>query len=143
MLNVTEIIIGSGSAKTSTTFSLIHPSIGIPIASCSALLTSIAMLITNEYISKLKIRYTKLRNWINVITLLYEKNLKSSMVDKKIDEKESLEMKKIYNHYLDKRKEIMKNTSFKEEDVFGDIKNKDTISPEQITKLRIFLAKMM
>ena len=100
----TEVLIGSGSAITSSTFSLINPSIGIPIASCSALLTSIAILITNEYISKLKIRYTKLRDWINVITLLYEKTLTQSMIDKKIDEKEALELKKIYNHYLDKRK---------------------------------------
>ena len=83
LLIITEILIGSGSAVTSSTSSLINPSIGIPIASCSALLTSIAMLITNEYISKLKIRYTKLRDWINVITLLYEKTLKESMIDKK------------------------------------------------------------
>ena len=27
------------------------------------------------------------------------------MIDKKIDEKEALELKKIYNHYLDKRKQ--------------------------------------
>ena len=83
LLIITEILIGSGSAITSSTFSLINPSIGIPIASCSALLTSIAILITNEYISKLKIRYTELRDWINVITLLYEKTLKESMIDKK------------------------------------------------------------
>ena len=48
LLIITEILIGSGSAITSSTFSLINPSIGIPIASCSALLTSIAILFTNE-----------------------------------------------------------------------------------------------
>ena len=48
----------------------------------------------NEYISKLKRRYTKKRNWINVITRLYDKTLKQSMVDKKIDEKEANEVKK-------------------------------------------------
>ena len=37
------------------------------------------------------------------------------MVDKKIDEKEAQELKKIYNHYFDKRSEIMKNTSVKVE----------------------------
>ena len=37
----------------------------------------------------------------------------------------------------------MKNTQFKVEDIFGDIGNKDTISPEQITKLNNFSAKMM
>ena len=61
----------------------INPSIGVVLTSSSALLTSIAILITNEYISKLKIRYTKLRDWINVITLLFEKTLKESLIDKK------------------------------------------------------------
>ena len=143
LLIITEILIGSGSAITSSTFSFINPSIGIPIASCSALLTSLAILITNEYISKLKLRYTKLRDWINFITILYEKTLNQSMVDKKIDEKEALELKKIYNHYVDKRTEIMDSTKFKVEDIFGDVTSKDSISPEQITKLNNFLAKIM
>ena len=37
----------------------------------------------------------------------------------------------------------MKNTSFKVEDVFGDIIRKDSISPEQKTKLNNFLAKIL
>ena len=37
----------------------------------------------------------------------------------------------------------MKNTSFKVEDVFGDIISKDSFSQEQITKLNNFLAKIM
>ena len=37
----------------------------------------------------------------------------------------------------------MKNTSFKVEDVFGDIISKDNFSQEQITKLNKFLAKIM
>ena len=143
ILIITEILVGGGSAIGSSTMGLINPGAGIIISSSTALLTSIAILITNEYISKLKIRYTKLRDWINVITLLYEKTLKQSMVDKKFDEKEAQELKKIYNHYLDKRKEIMKNTQFKVEDVFGDVISKDNFSQEQITKLNNFLAKMM
>ena len=98
-------------------------------------------MITNEYISKLKIRYTKLRDWINGISLLYEKTLKQSMVDKKIDEKETQDLKKIYNHYLDKRKEINKNTNLKVEDVFGDVISKDHFSQEQINKFKKFLSK--
>ena len=39
------------------------------------------------------------------------------MVDKKIDVKEVDELKKTYNHYPDKRKEITKNTQFKVEDL--------------------------
>ena len=37
----------------------------------------------------------------------------------------------------------MRITQFKVEVIFGDIINKDTISPEQIIKLNNFLAKMM
>ena len=143
LLIITEILVGSESAIGSSAMSMINPGAGIIISSSTALLTSIAILITNEYISKLKIRYTKLRDWINVITLLYEKTLKESMIDKKIDEKEANQLKQIYNHYTDKKSEIMKNTSFKVEDVFNDIIHKDTISTEQITKLNNFLAKMM
>ena len=94
MLIITEILVGSGSAKGTSTMSLINPSIGVVITSSTALLTSLAILITNEYISKLKLRYTKLRDWINFITILYEKTLNQSMVDKKIDEKEAMELKK-------------------------------------------------
>ena len=123
--------------------SLNIPSIGIVLTSPTALLTSIAILITNEYISKLKKRYTKLRGYIKVITLLYGKTLKQSLVGRKSDKKEAQELKKYYIHYLDKRKEIVKNTSFKVEDVFGDIISKDSISPEQITKLKNFLVKIL
>ena len=83
LLIITEILVGVGSAVGSSSMALINPGAGIVISSSTALLTSIAILITNEYISKLKIRYTKLRDWINVITLLYEKTLKKSMIDKK------------------------------------------------------------
>ena len=37
----------------------------------------------------------------------------------------------------------MKNTSFKVEDVFGDVISKDNFIQEQITKLNNFLAKIM
>ena len=135
LLKITETLIGLGSAISTSTMSLINPSIGIVLGSSSALSTSIAVLITTEYISKLKIRYTKVREWINVITVLYEKTLKESMIDKKKDLKWSEQLKKIYNLYLDKRGEIMKRTSFKVEDVFGDVISKYSISPEQITIL--------
>ena len=89
LLIITEILVVSGSAVGSSSMALINPGAGIIISSSTALLSSIAILITNEYISKIKIRYTKLRDWINVITLIYEKTLKTSMIDKKIDEKEA------------------------------------------------------
>ena len=93
--------------------------------------------------SKRKTRYTKLRDHVNMITLLYEKTLTKSMVDKKIDEKEGEELKQIYNHYLEKRKDIMKSTKFSVEEVFGKVNVSDTINPEQIQKLNTFLAKIM
>ena len=83
LLIITEILVGSGSAIGTSTMSLVNPSIGIVLTSSTALLTSLAILITNEYISKLKLRYTKLRDWINFITILYEKTLNQSIIDKK------------------------------------------------------------
>ena len=123
--------------------SLLNPSIGKVLTSSTALITTIAILITNEYISKLEIRYTQVRGWINVIFLLYGKTLKESMIDQKIDQKKAEQLKQIYNHYIDKRKEIMDSTKFKVEDIFSDIISKDSISPEQTTNLNNFLAKLM
>ena len=99
MLIITEIVVGSGTVIGSSSMALINPGVGFIMSSSTALLTSIAILITNEYISKLKIRYTKLRDWINVIILLYEKTMKESTIDEKIDEKESEQLKQVYNHY--------------------------------------------
>ena len=143
MLIITEILVGGGSAIGSSTTGLINPSVGIIASSSTAFLTSIAILITNENISKLKIRYTKLRDWIIVLTLLYEKTLKESMIDKKIDQKEPEQLKQIYKHNLDKKSEIMKKTQFKVEDVFGNVISKNNFSQEQKTKLNKFLAKIM
>ena len=128
MLIINEILTGSGSAIGSSTMGLINPGAGSIISSSTALLTSFVILITNEYFSKLKIRYTKLTDWINVITLLYKKTLKTSMIDEKIDEKEAQESKKTYNHCIDKRSGIMKKTQFKVEIVFGDVMKKDNFS---------------
>ena len=65
------------------------------------------------------------------------------MFDKKIDKKEALDLKNYYIHHLDRRKEIMKNTSSKVEDLFGDKISKNSSSPEQTFKLYILLAKIM
>ena len=83
---ITEFLFGRASTISSSTMGLINPGAGINIPSSTALLTSIALLITKEYIWKLKRRYTKLGNWTNVIAILYEK---ASMVDEKIDEKDA------------------------------------------------------
>ena len=65
------------------------------------------------------------------------------MVDEKIDEKETLEMKKTHNHSLGNRKDIMKITHVKVENKFSDIVSKDNFSPEQITELNISLPKIL
>ena len=80
---VSEIFIGSvglsvGSGLTISGLALV----GIMCASNISFLSSISTLSTSEYFSKLRIRYTKLRDWINVITLLDEKTFKQSMIDK-------------------------------------------------------------
>ena len=61
----------------------------------------------------------------------------------KFDEQEAEELEMIYNHYIDKRKETLTNTSFKVEDIFGDIISEDSLSPEQIFKLKCFLSKIV
>ena len=107
-------------------------------ASGISFLTIISTKITNEYFSKLKIRYIKLRDWINLTTLPYEKTLTESMIDKKIDEKEGEKFRQICIHYINKQDETKRSTQFGVEDVFGNIIPKHTISLEQITKLNIF-----
>ena len=87
LLIITGKLVGSASTFGTSTMGLNNSSVGIIISSSTALLTNIAILITNEYNSKLKTRYTRLRDWINVITLLYEKILKQSMNVNKIDQK--------------------------------------------------------
>ena len=62
---MSEILIGSASAVISSTLAVLNPSAGITLSSSAALLTSIAILIPNEYNGKLKKRCTKFRDWIN------------------------------------------------------------------------------
>ena len=76
LIGVTGLSVGSG-----LTISGIAP-VGITCAGGISFLSSISTIITIEYFSGLKIRYTKLRDWINVTLLLYEKTLKECMIDK-------------------------------------------------------------
>ena len=135
------MFLGSGSPRTTSSLSLINPSICIVLVSSTALLTSIAILVTNEHVSNIGIRFTKLRDWINVITLIYEKTWKQKLIEKNIDEIEALELREIYNRYLDKRRDIMKNTQFKAENIFGDKISKHYFLPEQTTKPKFFKPK--
>ena len=60
------------------------------------------------------------------------------MVDKK-RKKEANELKQIFVQFLDKRKERIKNTQFKADDVFVDILKGSSISPGQTVKPNNFL----
>ena len=51
---ITETLMGSASTINSSTLAKLNPSVGIIFPSSTALLTGIAILITNEYIRKLK-----------------------------------------------------------------------------------------
>ena len=137
----TELLLRSGSTKTTSTLSKLNPGVGLVLTSSTALLKSIVILSTNDYISKFKKNYTKLKDWIHIFTLLYGETLKESMVDKKIDEKEALESKKIFNHHLDKKSNIVKSIRFRVHDNFGDIRSKVPISSEQKTKPNSFSPK--
>ena len=55
-------------------------------------------------------RYTKLTKRINMIATLFEKVLKESRVVKKTYQKEGEGSKKLFIHFLDKRKDFMKST---------------------------------
>ena len=78
---VSEILIGSVGLGVGSglTISGLAP-FGFMCASSFSFLSTISTLITNEQFSRQKIRYTKLRDWINVNTLLYGKTLKTSMI---------------------------------------------------------------
>ena len=72
----------------------------------------------------MKLRYTKLRVWINVFSLLYEKTLRQSKVDEKIDEKEVQGIKKNFNPFFNKQTDIMKKTQFKVKGFLSDNQQK-------------------
>ena len=76
-LNTSEILFEWSSTRVTSQLSVVKPNNGIAIASSSAMLTSIAILITKECVSKFKLQYAKLRDWIAVNNLLYEKAIKN------------------------------------------------------------------
>ena len=105
--NIVQILEKIYKTNVFSTLSFVSRGIGILISSSSALITPIAILITNEYTSKLKRRYTKLGEWINVIILLYQKTLKQLMIDKNIEQEEADDIKNINNHFLTHRSDFM------------------------------------
>ena len=80
LLLITEPLVGTASTISSSTLAKLNLSAGIILSSITALLTSIAISISIGYILKLKKLDTILKDWITVITSLYEKTLKTSRV---------------------------------------------------------------
>ena len=60
------------------------------------------------------------------------------IINERYNDKEALELKKNYNHFLDKQNDIMKNTQCRFDKVLGDILGNDSVSTDQKTELKIF-----
>ena len=58
-------------------------------------------------------------------------------------EKKPHNHKMVYNKYLDKTSDTMKNTQFKVKDIFGDVKTEGSVSAEKMNELNNFFANMM
>ena len=82
-----------------------------------------------------------MNDWMKMINKLFDETLKKSNYQKRTDEKEGDETKKLYNHHLDKRKDFTKSTERSYDEIFCDVSEKDN-SAEQITKLSGFLDEM-
>ena len=74
-ITIPEILVRVSQLAIVTSLSItgVGTSSGVPIAVCTSFLASVATENTNEYFSRLKLKYTKLKVWINMITILYEK----------------------------------------------------------------------
>ena len=131
----------TGSVLTSTVLASIA---GIPIASASFILT-ISCILLNAYLDNIKMRNRKIQDFINLTILLYEKTMKKALTDNVINEQESIELKDIYQHYLNKKDDSKRSTQFDVNIVFkdslGDIMQKEGLSKDLINKLNDFLTK--
>ena len=117
---------------------------GIPLSTASFVLT-IASMIMHAYLDSVKIRNRKIRDFINLTVLLYEKTMKKALQDNTINEQEQRELKDIYQHYLNKKDDVKKSTQFDVKEVFKDslveMAKRDLIKDEIIVKLNDFSNK--
>ena len=116
---------------------------GVPLSVASFIL-SLSSLITSFYLEKYKLKCVKIKNYINITILLYEKTMKNALKDNKIDENEGKDLKDIYQYYLNHKADIKKSFQFKVEDVFkdfGSMLEKEGLTKDIIDKLNDFLNK--
>ena len=80
---VLKILVGVSGLTVGTSLSItgVRTSFGVPIAGFCSFLASLAKLVTNECNSQLKVRYTKLKNWTKLITILHDKTLEKPRID--------------------------------------------------------------
>ena len=120
-------LFGSSSTTVCSTLSIVNPNIGIPIASSSALITSIAVFITKNFLSKLKIRITILKDCFLKNLSYMEKHYINRWWIEKTIEKAAFKMKRIHSHYLDKPADIIKNIQLQLGKPFDNFVNIDSL----------------
>ena len=76
-----------------------------------------------------------------MITTLHEKTSNNLMIYRRIDEKEGEELKKTYNHNLDKREDFKETTEVLYHEIFGDSLGKEGTTSEKPNKLKDFQPK--
>ena len=86
-MNTSDILLGSSLTVVSSLISIFNPIFGVLMASVSASVTSIAILIRNENFSEIETQYAELGGLRSVDSLLYGMAVKQSMIDEKVAEK--------------------------------------------------------
>ena len=85
------LVVGTSLSSTG-----VGSTVCVPLANCFAFITSVAELPSTKFYSKLRLRYTKLKDLINMVTKLYDDNTSNiSNNNKKIDGKEAEELRTI------------------------------------------------
>ena len=85
---IVSIISGVTTLRGVTLTATVLASIaGVPLSDASFIL-SLSSLITSFYLEKYKLKYVKIKNYINITILLCEKTMKNALKDNKIDENE-------------------------------------------------------
>ena len=79
---IPEFLLCGGGVVVGTTLTITGATpTGLPIAGATSFVSTVARLLPNEQCSKFKERYTKLRDWMKLISILYKKALTKSMID--------------------------------------------------------------
>ena len=136
-ITIFKILVGVSGLTARTIFSIprVRISIGVPITGCSFFLASASKLNTSKIFSKLKLRYTELKEWMKMNTVTQGEFLKNSTIEKKkMDKKRNT--KRFTITILIKK--ILKGTEKSHHERLGDVSGKAGISCKQILKPKSF-----